>query len=79
MKFHTEIEDDDGNEHNVVVEYNWTTPRHATHWEPAEGGVEIDDVICDTLELSADQIDMCEQRCVDAAWETYHEVGCDRC
>ena len=61
-----------GVEYEVVVEYNFTPPRAATLEEPAEGGVEIEDIHC-MFPLSEQQHETVEQQCVDYAWERYYE------
>ncbi len=76
MSFLTEFEtvayDDNDLEHKVIVTYQWIPPRSATYWEPAEGGVELESVSCDTLKLTQSQIDTAEQACIDNAWDTYN-------
>ena len=61
-----------GVEYEVVVEYNFTPPREATLEEPAEGGVEIEDMQC-MFPLSDHQWKTAEQQCIDYAWERYYE------
>jgi len=70
--FTTYVEDDQGTEHAVLVKYNWTTPRSATHWEPAEGGPEIEDIVSPVV-LTKRQQEMVEQECVDYAWECWRD------
>jgi hypothetical protein len=75
--YETVAYDDEDNEHKVTVTYNWVAPRAATYWEPSEGGVEIEDVVCKTLQLTDDQIERIEQEVIDYAWEQYHNKGYD--
>ena len=61
-------------EHLVTVEYEFTKPRRATYWEPAEGGVEIESVTCKTHTLTKHEIDVIEQRTIDNIWDDYYET-----
>lgn len=61
----------DGKDIPVFVEYIFNRPRRATQFEPAEGGVEIERVVCD-VELTKQEKDNAEQRCIDAAWDEYY-------
>lgn len=69
-EFNTTVFDENDNEIHAVVHYNFVPPRLATHWEPSEGGVEIEDVVC-PVKLSKTQMDRIEQEAVDYAWAVY--------
>lgn len=71
-EFNTVVYDEDDNPHNVLVKYNMVEPRAATQTQPAEGGPEMEDVICG-MRLSKRQMDEVEQEMVDHAWAVWHE------
>ncbi len=54
-----------GQDIKVEVEYEFETPRRATQYEPAEGGVEIFGIKCEVALTKAERINA-EQECVDA-------------
>ncbi len=68
---HTTYIERDGQDVPVHIEYQFIRPRPATLEEPAEGGVEIENIKCD-VPITRFEYDMCEQDCIDAAWEAYH-------
>ena len=63
----------DGKDVPVLVEYQFITPRRATQYEPAEGGVEIDSVTCEVPLTNRERI-CAEQECVDMVWDIYHDI-----
>lgn len=71
-RFTTTVEDEAGTEHDVVVTYTWIRPRAATHWEPEEGGCEIDDITC-AITLSKKQQERIEEECTEHAWDLWRE------
>ena len=73
-EFTTFVYDENDTEHLVTVEYEFTKPKRATYWEPAEGGVEIESVTCRTHVLTSREIDVIEQRVIDILWEDYYET-----
>ena len=70
-EYHTYAYDAD-DEIPVIVEYEFTPPRRATYWEPAEGGVEVVGITC-ARPLTKKEIDQIEQNCIDTVWEAYYE------
>lgn len=72
MEFNTVVYDEDDTPHNVLVKYTWHTPRSATQTQPAEGGPELEDIICG-MRLSKKQLVEVEQELVDHAWAVWHE------
>jgi hypothetical protein len=71
---HTYYIERSGEDIPVFVEYEWTPPRRATQYDPAEGGVEIVSVKCDTR-LAVREMENAEQSAIDAAWEDHYERG----
>lgn len=65
-KFTTHVTDDDGVKHDVLVTYKVTPFIPETRDTPAEGGVEIWDVVCG-ITLSERQMREVEQECVEYA------------
>lgn len=70
--FTTYVEDDQGTEHAVVVHFRFTRPAASTHWQPAEGGPEIEYIVS-PIRLTEKQQARVEQECVDYAWECWRE------
>ncbi len=71
-EFNTIVFDENDTPHNVLVRYTWIPPRAATQIDPAEGGPELEDVVCG-MKLSKKQMIEVEQELVDHAWQLYHE------
>lgn len=69
--FKTSVFDENDVEHLVEVDYHFITNRSGTHFEPSEGGCEIEDIRCETLDLSDDQLDVVYVECCEHACREY--------
>lgn len=74
-EYEVTVNDEEDNEHLVTVFYTWDDPISATSFDPAEGGVTIEEIKCETLELSNQQKQYCEDKCIDYSYSVFRDCG----